>query len=965
VGTPGTPFEVPASHNLGLVTEVQIAADSAGNVYVPVVPENEVREYSPSGTLLKTFTGSGAGALKEPTAVAVDSSGDLWVADGGNHRIEKLSPAGAPLEEIESEGAQTLALDGRGDVLAILKNDEDFCGAKEPPCSHLVEYSSTGARLADVGAGSFEAGRGIPVIPMVAVNEANGRIYVTDGSRGVVWIFGPPTSPVVERELTSEATISEAKLGALINPGGLQTTYRFEYGATTAYGHSVPFPEGSVGEGVSSRTVWASASGLAPGTTYHYRVVATNELGTAVGPDQTFATLTAVQAACLPNEEFRGGFSARLPDCRAYEVVTPPTKNSVEVKAVRAIAADGDAVAFQSNVPMPAAPSGSDYYLATRGPGGWSSEDVIPLESYSEPTCAEESQNGPKSYSADLSTAIIEYGQSTRASSGGKELTNQSCNAEGLQVVPGEPVGYSNLLLRDNASGTYRLINTLPSGVTPADAHFKGASADLSHVVFTETSPLTEGATYGVENLYEWDEGALRVLSVLPSGTPAVGASLPEAHTGNNAEAHTDKNAISSEGSHILFSSGGGLYDRIGGELTVRIDESQGGSGPSGGGSFQAATSDGSKIFFTDESRLTADSTAESGEPDLYECDLPEGAAECQLTDLTIAKAGEHADVIVVSPLGGKDSSRVYFTARGVLATNRREYTEAEGNTVIEEAESGQNNLYVWHEGTTTFIATLKSGASEDFGLGRASPDGTWFAFDSHKSLTGYDNTEPGGEPTEEVFLYDAISNQLACASCNPSGEAPIAGGTKVEPGSPLRFLSDGGHLFFETGEALVPSDTNGQKDVYEYEDGHVYLISSGTSQSDSTFVGTSESSGDVFFRSNQALVPQDAEEGMNAIYDARVYGGFPAPASSSPCTTADACRTPVPPQPSIYGAPSSQTFFGVGNLTPSEAKPKKIGCKKGFVKKKSKCVKTKRKKKQPKKKSRARAKKSRPRGMR
>src|SRR6185312_7033803 len=136
--------------------------------YVPVVPENEVREYSPSGTLLKTFTGSGAGALKEPTAVAVDSSGDLWVADGGNHRIEKLSPAGALLEEIESEGAQTLALDGRGDVLAILKNDEDFCGAIEPPCSHLVEYSSTGARLADVGAGSFEVG-GLRVVPMVAV----------------------------------------------------------------------------------------------------------------------------------------------------------------------------------------------------------------------------------------------------------------------------------------------------------------------------------------------------------------------------------------------------------------------------------------------------------------------------------------------------------------------------------------------------------------------------------------------------------------------------------------------------------------------------------------------------------------------------------------------------------------------------------------------------------------------------
>ena len=44
------------------------------------------------------------------------------------------------------------------------------------------------------------------------------------------------------------------------------------------------------------------------------------------------------------------------------------------------------------------------------------------------------------------------------------------------------------------------------------------------------------------------------------------------------------------------------------------------------------------------------------------------------------------------------------------------------------------------------------------------------------------------------------------------------------------RYISDGGRIFFETREALVPSDTNGQTDVYEYEQGHLYLISSGTS---------------------------------------------------------------------------------------------------------------------------------------
>ena len=69
---------------------------------------------------------------------------------------------------------------------------------------------------------------------------------------------------------------------------------------------------------------------------------------------------------------------------------------------------------------------------------------------------------------------------------------------------------------------------------------------------------------------------------------------------------------VSSDGSHVLFTYGGALYDRIDGQRTVQVDEQQGGSGPSGGGSFKAATADGSKVFFLDESKLTAGSTAES-----------------------------------------------------------------------------------------------------------------------------------------------------------------------------------------------------------------------------------------------------------------------------------------------------------------------------------------------------------------
>jgi hypothetical protein len=343
------------------------------------------------------------------------------------------------------------------------------------------------------------------------------------------------------------------------------------------------------------------------------------------------------------------------------------------------------------------------------------------------------------------------------------------------------------------------------------------------------------------------------------------------------------------------------------------------------------------------------------------------------LADLTVAAAGEHADVLRVIPLGDDDNSYVYFVAKGVLASNTREFTNGEGDTVVEGAEAGKENLYLWNGEKTTFIATGEGVNGRPFvGRrvgGRISPDGKWLAFESQKSLTGYDDVSEA-----ELFLYSAGSGShpptLVCASCNPTGEpgagvVPEGGAGETAEGSggyleesqgvflSRHLLTDAGQVFFQTAEALVPSDTNGQIDVYEYVGGHVYLISSGTSSFQSNLEDVSESGDDVFFRSDQALVPQDNQEGQVVIYDARVDGGFAEPSSPPACTTADACRAPVAPQPSVYGAPASQTFSGVGNLAPPAVKPKvkpkakakakPVKCKKGFVKKmvkgKSRCV--------------------------
>jgi hypothetical protein len=900
-------FMVPDSGNAPIPYDfkslVQIASDSAGNVYVPVVPGNEVLEYEPSAcpavpepcTPLKTFTGSGASALSKPTGVAVAASGNVWVADKGNNRIEELSPSGAFVGEIKSEGVESLALDAHGDVFALVVNSADDCEPIRPPCEHLVEYSSSGAQIADVGAGFFgvfpgEDNEG----STVAVDDESGRVYVSDGKKNRVWVYQPPVAPVLGQESAVEVGTSEAKLGAVVNPGGAGTTYRFEYDTREynpgegSHGVSVPFPEGSAGEGFSSRTVWASAGGLAPGTTYHYRVVATNGVGTAVGPDQTFTTVTAAQAAC-PNEQARGGFSAALPDCRAYELVSPVSKDTAEPDPQgktgdNYAASNGDRFSYTSNEALPGAQSAGINFIATRGASGWSTESALPLAAYTGDRCPWVAQEDTISdYSADLSKSVININH--------KDTYGSECSGEAVEVVPGEPLSEENLLLRDNGDGgSYQLINLTPAGVTPTPVSLIAASADLNLVVFSERAKLTSEALNNTENLYEWSEGVVRLLKLeSPSGARLAGTVV----------------SISENGSDVFFTAGGSLYVRLnGGERTVQLDEARGGPGPGGGGALAAVSAEGSEVFFTDNATagLTGDTQPGSG-TNLYSYDV----STAQLSDLTPV-SGAEAGLKGIS----EDGSYVYFSSKGVLSgsTQRNQFGET--------AQNGQSNLYLEHGGTITFLMHGGGGA--------ISANGAFFL------TNGY--------------LYSAAANRFV-----PTG---------VNLGYTY-FLSNNGQVFFETREALLPRDTNGVGNVYEfdYESG-LHLISTGTSSSGDKLAGASPSGDDVFFLTRQSLLPQSGSNEASKIYDARVDGGFLEPALAPACTTADACRSASSPQPAIYGAPSSQTFSGAGNVSeaPSIAtvKAKALtrsqklanalkACKKAKSKsKRSKCEKTARK---------------------
>jgi hypothetical protein len=1033
---------------------VGIAADSGGNLYVPVVSKNEVLEYDPATCVeeqakgepppckpLKTFTGgSGAGALKAPTGVAVDpaGNGNLWVADTGNNRIEELNSSDEPVSggDIPSEGVGSVAFDAHGDVFAIVSNIRDFCGAIKPPCSHLLEYDLAGAQVADLGAGVIgqnqfaKNGTRAAMPDMVAVSEATGEVYVSEavidpspgGPRGRVLKYRPAVAPAVEGETAVEVSSSGAKLGAVVSPGGLGAAYRFEYGTSTGYGGSAPFPEGDTGAGFLARTVWAGVSGLQPGTTYHYRVVVTGVVGgPLVGEDRTFTT--ARQTSCA-NEQFRTGFSAGLPDCRAYELVTPPNKAGAqpdkntganggtgidlsEILADNRAAADTEGNAnrfsFFAEDVLPGSPSAGQDYVATRGPAGWSSQNMFPPTDYYGFKCPRGLSafaNKAAVFSEDLSKTLVKVD-----SAGGE------CGLD-PELVSGEPrgIGIKNWFVRDNATGAYQLIDAPEKGVVgfvPATPSLLGESSDFSRIVFAEEAKLTDDAPAGVNDVYEWTAGHVRLATVLPGGTAVAGSFA----------------GISGDGSRVFFTAvtagGGGLYARVGGTETVQLDASEAG-GPGGGGAFLKAShdgsvvlfsadasarltsdtvpgsgtnlyrydfhapagerladltpvahavapvlsgmsKDGSLVFFTDEDSAALTSTTEAGSGAnlyRYEAGAPAGL---RLTDLTLAAPA--APVEVQSVLGvSEDGTSVYFTAKGVLTSVPNQHKEL--------PQPGESNVYLSRGAGTAFIA---GGA----GSVQVSKNGRFLLLASGGELTGYHNFNPVTESSAgELFLYDAAANTLACASCNPSGAPPVtvsinlktsAGGPDLERTTGARHLSETGQVFFDSAEGLLSADTNGKggcseasgypacTDVYEFEPqgagscedpaGCLSLISTGTGSLETFFIDVSPSGNDVFIREFQKLVPRDTQDEAPSLYDVRVNGGLSEPGPPPLCATPEACRTAPAAQPGVFGAPASQTFSGAGNLTPP---PPAVGpkqCKKGYVKKKGKCVRHARKK--------------------
>ncbi len=902
----------------------QVAVDASTNhAYVAQYASGllVVSEYDESGALVESHANGSGLQVSDASGLAINpATGVAYLGTGANgnatgvYVLDAVTPPTATIAAATGIGAHSATLNGS-------------VNPSGPPTTYRFEFSENGTDwIPGPGGTAGDGSVDVPVSGIAKLLDANTLYHVRLVANHVLGLASSTsaettftTLPAAPDIVTGAATVptdTTATLQARLIPNNSPTTYFFEYGLDDSYGSVVPpSPAGPVG-GALPVDVAETISGLTPSTVYHYRVVASNAHGTTIGIDRSFTTF--------------GEAGHGLPEGRVYERVSPSDKNSADIERgsgssgfffyLAQPSLSGDAVAYASKGNF-GGDSGTPVlqYIARRGVNGWVSEGLSPR---TRPATTITSASPYKWLSDDLSLGAV--------------------STHNDRLTPGDPpnsIYETFLYLRDlsrpndQLNGAFSLMTT-PISSAPLDQGTKlgrvaDASEDLEQIVFDSSFYLDpEGPDYAQElnrGVYLWENDEAQFVGFLPDGSVP-----PRSGVGNGRlilNDHPGDNAISDDGSRVFFTADSTVYVRESNTMTSMV----------GDGEFQGAEAmEGKVAFFTSTSRQTSDATAGSdncgtgaggGCSDLYRWDATAPPGE-QLTDLTVADPNGGG---VLGTIGiSDDAKKVYFVATGDLAPG---------------ATPGIPNVFLWQEGLgVRHVARLseetESGASVDralwsrvlsgaflsggsdggYGGARITDDGAYLLFESRGPVTPYVTND-----RTQVYRYDLANDDVTCLSCNrrtssSQGQSFLtfvrksaiqAAGT----GDPTLFLprnisSDGSRIFFDSTEALLPTDTNGKVDVYEWLNGELHLISTGSSGRDSTFFGASEDGDDVFFVTGERLARSDGDESLD-LYDARV-GGAEEPAPIVGCVGDECQGTPTPPP--AFSNPSSGALVGPGN---------------------------------------------------
>lgn len=943
---PASGVSIVSAHLSGTV-------DPEGGNVNPIGPEampiHWELQYSTDGSSWNT-AGSGdiTGAEAEgttPIAVGADATG-LTAATGYQVRlhaysnsptfalfVEADSPGPNPSFETDPATAPTLTIapaEGVTGDSAHLSGTIDPEGGNEDalagvlPIQWELQVNREGEGWNMVGSGELTGAQAESDTPIDVAADATGlvpnsaykarllaRYAGLEKTSGEEEFETPAVAPTIERETLFNPTATSIQLRALVNPhNAALTECHFEYGTGGALDRTAPCE--SLPDGNGFTPVAAEVSGLAPGTEYEFRLVATNSGGSAEGDVRSFTSLEEAAPETCANEAIRKAQHAGdLAHCRAWEMVSPLDKGHGDIVGdgfTTVASVEGDAVAFNSRTPfgdtIGSGVSGQSNFVARRSATGWITRAVTPTpdpeakQVFFAPTRLQW-------YSEDLRTGIVW--------------------AYDLPAVSGDTPKRNNIYLEDTATRALEAV-TVSQVATPTLFDFLGNqvwgySADARHIAFvTPTQFLPDGAAPGYyngsPNIYQWDEGVLSLAGILPDGTVPAGGSLAASADPIDPISEPYKQAMSADGSRLLFrASGGGhvqLYQRVDGNRTVWISQPEGEGLPEPEGvALEAATPDGRNVFFTAESPLLPEDT--NGGVDLYRYrDSADPAADDNLTMIT--DDGSMGGGYITGEVVGTsdDGDRVYFW-------------------------TSSTRLGVFLDHGSTRLITGQALVSKDYqsyrfgvfgyapGSGRVTPDGGYVAF----ATSGGSNQDMLGNTTNkhiEFYLYSLADDTLVCVSCPAGGATSDATvQPEVTSGSPglknhgfrPRFLGDRGQVFFSTADPLVPEDVNGVLDAYEFDPatGRASLLSSGTGSAPATFADAGADGGDVFLVTRDQLVPSDSDELVD-VYDVRAGGGYreavsvePAPCQAESCQGAPG----APPAPSL----ATSRAAGKGNVAP------------------------------------------------
>jgi hypothetical protein len=603
----------------------------------------------------------------------------------------------------------------------------------------------------------------------------------------------------------------QALVHATINPEGVPTTFHVEYGPEDcAVSSCSATAEQTAGEGIEPIEVSFRVTGLSSGTTYHYRVVATNQSGPGAGVDHSLTTFPVIENLIDPcsNAHVRQQTgSALLLDCRAYELVSAGNAGGYNVESDLVPGQtpyDGYPGANQvlyavhsGAIPGSGAPTnqGRDPYLATRGAGGWTTEYVgVPSDNpYSTHSF------GSELIAADPSLGTLAFGGSGICA---------PCFGDGSTNIP--------LRLPDG-----QLIEGMGAAADPAGHIGRYLSADGNHLVFGTSAKLAPaGNDNGDITIYERDlnSGDTQVASTTPGGGTMTGSGIGELD-------------VSSDGSRVIVGrkvsedSAGNEYWQLYMHLGSSSNAVEHTPGASDGALNEGMTPDGSKVFYT-----TVDSHQpedEDEDADIYEAQLNSiggvnltlissggGAQPCEPPESWNSMAREpNCGALALAGGAGVASGdgTFYFLSPELL--------DGAGN-----GTQDQPNLYVVEPGERPhFVATIDSSigrpppprpvrpllSAEFGGVNGAGPIAT--------DPTNHDvYIADGGHHTIDRFTEDGAPDNFAAAAAGGSNALPATFATTSsalavdgDPTSPLYrdfYLAPGSaavNIYEPSGESV------------------------------------------------------------------------------------------------------------------------------------------------------------------